>query len=170
MHYEVLGNDTKFDDKCLVLIPRSQNKFKEFEQSYGQSLQNKKTVRAIVTGQSAKFPFKAFDYSAALSTHASFGELISTVEKIDPSQVYTHYGFPESMATTLRQEYRISSSDFKECAGDKVSDLIKQKNAIQSSNPRFSNKNYVDKRLDEFIEVNETLSYWFFKLIISINL
>lgn len=126
LDYEILNKKTITKikpGKSIIILPRASSSIKELN-SYPES-SNFDITRAIVTGQSAKYPFSAFDFSAALSTHASFPELIDTIDKLDPHHVFTHYGYANQMSKTLETDYKISSSDIRFCDKQLVRDLKK---------------------------------------------
>ncbi len=83
-------------DMGIILIPRG-------EKTLPSVLKEKKIARGMVTGQSIKFSFRSYEYTAALTTHATYHELIKTVKLLSPQLVVTRYSYEEKFAETVKQ-------------------------------------------------------------------
>ncbi len=93
LKYKIIEDDTEIDDKCIVMVQRG---VKNINKLTGNNI-----IRAIVTGQTAKFGFNSFDFAIPLTTHAYNNELLETVNKINPIKVFTNFGYHIEFANFL---------------------------------------------------------------------
>ncbi len=119
-------------DQPIILLPRGEKQVPKEMQLIPHS-------RAIVTGQSSRFPFRSFEFSAPLSTHANFSELIQTVKQIDPSYLLTHYSYDDKFADYVNQYLQYVAKPLKSCTDDPI-DLYN----LNSRNKTFDQKSILD--------------------------
>lgn len=86
----------------ILLVSRATKQLPAFMNSYSYT-------RGIVTGQSARFNFSKYDFTAALTTHATYEELIQLATAVAPQKILTHYGHPEKLAIDLREVHEIDA-------------------------------------------------------------
>jgi putative mRNA 3-end processing factor len=106
-----LQAEQNFDDPGIILLPRAMKTLSDLP----EHIQKQNTARCMVTGQSAKYGFGSYEYSAALSSHASFLELVDTAQKINPKRIFTYYGYSELFANQLDRKYGIPAMELKKC-------------------------------------------------------
>ncbi len=58
---------------------------------------------AVATGWALRYNFTGYDKSFPLSSHPDFKGLLQFIEEIKPRKVYTHHGFTQRLAATLRR-------------------------------------------------------------------
>ena len=100
-------DDMNSDSMGIVLISRS-------TKNLPLQLANAKTVRGIISGQVAKFAFATFEFTASLSTHASYPELVANITHLRPRKVFTQYTYAEVLAKDLKQKLMINITPIKE--------------------------------------------------------
>ncbi len=102
LSYQSLTETSVIDNpNAIILLPRGLKQIPSF-------IANPYS-RAIVTGQSARFPFRKYDYTVALTTHSSCKELVSFVNQIKPKFVLTHYAYSKEFASHLQMKCNISA-------------------------------------------------------------
>ncbi|RMG39854.1 MAG: hypothetical protein D6732_03630 [Methanobacteriota archaeon] len=114
-------SDWKGSESALVLLPRN-------EKNVPPSIAEFAHRRGIVTGQSAKFGYRNFEFSAPLTTHATYTELLNTISSLSPKLVITRYSYEQQFAKLVREKLGISamaSQDLKHSPIDlhKLEDL-----------------------------------------------
>jgi len=67
----------------------------------------RRTVHAIVTGWAVRYTPRSVDMAFPLSSHADFLQLMSHVKHARPKQVYTIYGFQDTLADFIWRKLRI---------------------------------------------------------------
>lgn len=102
--------DSLIEDKCIIVVPRNFKKVDGLVRKH--PVLKGRLIRAIVTGQTAKYGFRSFNYASALSTHAHYNELIETTKQLNPIHVLTHYGYHKKLAKSLVEDHNISAESF----------------------------------------------------------
>lgn len=106
LRYEILTEESNVQNS-VVLLPRA-------EKQLPLNLREENVVWGIISGLTARFGFRKFQYSASLSSHANFYELVDYVQTVNPRQVLTHYNFAESFANELVQQFNTPAKTLKQ--------------------------------------------------------
>lgn len=99
LEYDTIANWTQ-SNGSLILLPRS-------EKHVPSKIASESYSRGIVTGQSAKYGFRKFEFSAPLTTHATCQELLETVSRISPKMVITRYSYEQQFADLVQERLNI---------------------------------------------------------------
>ncbi|MCY3410486.1 MAG: hypothetical protein INQ03_02510 [Candidatus Heimdallarchaeota archaeon] len=104
LNYDLLTPENiKKNDKFIMMIPRSKKKLEEY---LPPNLLDK-AVRCMITGQTARYNFSRYDFTIPLSTHASYSEIVDTINKVKPLHVLTNFGYHEELAQNITSSHEI---------------------------------------------------------------
>ncbi len=116
--YQDFGVDLTFEpianwkpgESSVILLPRGEKKVPTPISDVDHS-------RGIVTGQSAKFGYRKFEFTAPLTTHATYPELLDAIARISPKVVITRYSYEKAFADLVEESLGIPafpSQDLKQ--------------------------------------------------------
>jgi putative mRNA 3-end processing factor len=88
---------------CVVLLSRTQ---KDLPGNFIRT----NIVWSMISGLAARFGFKKFDFTAALSSHANYYELLNFVINCKPKSVVTHYNYANEFADTIQNQLKIQAN------------------------------------------------------------
>ncbi len=105
-NYNLHELDTKQIVNSVIFLHRGEKRVPSF-------LPKTKIQRAIVTGQSSRFPYYKFNQAFAFSMHSTSQELIQFTKLAKPKKVYTLYGYDSDLAAIIRKNLGIPARPLK---------------------------------------------------------